>query len=155
METQGMYQIGKKLGEGCSGSKIVVYVLISLDVYLAIAKETNKKVAIKSFSKRSEWNRLVENEKNCLMRVQHCQLVAKLVDSYEDDDYSYLVFERIRGDDLLTFLIQSGKLMEHKAKLLFQQLAEIVHQIHESKVIHHGNSVFDSLFRYQMRKCDD
>jgi serine/threonine protein kinase len=136
-----MYSFEKKIGEGNFGGILSTFrfLIYFVEVYLGKSSLYRAPVAIKKFAKRKATPRIIKRESDCLDRVKDCDGVAKLLDSYEDDENHYLVFEFVEGENLLSLLLKrKAPLSEDVAKVVFRQLCNILVGIHESKVIHHG-----------------
>ncbi len=90
-------------------------------------------------SKRKVNLKKLRREEECLTRVKGCEGVVKLLDSYEDEDNYFLVFDYIRGEDLLSLIMKrKSALPEESAKIIFRQFCWIMKDVHQSQVIHHG-----------------
>jgi len=70
-------------------------------------------------------------------RLKH-RGIPRLIEFYEDDQFGYLVFEYVKGSDLLEFLeMQSfGGLSDGVIHHIFSQLVSIVGYIHQQGVYH-------------------
>jgi serine/threonine protein kinase len=94
---------------------------------------------VKVLSKRTILPKIVRREEDCVNKLKDINGIAKLVDSYDDDEKFYLVFEFIAGDNLLNHLLKRrSPFPEAIAKKIFAQLCATVQQVHEKGVIHHG-----------------
>ena len=121
------YNIGDKIGFG--GNSVV---------RSGVRKVGNHPVAIKVMNKRGLKPRqitLIRNEVEILKTLDHSNIV-KFLDFFEEDDFFYLVTERISGGELFDRIVAKSFYDETQAKVLFETLLKAVKYLHDRKIAH-------------------
>jgi serine/threonine protein kinase len=115
------YKIEKLLGKGSYG-----------EVHLA-RSPAGKAVALKRISKANKtYNRDdTEKEVEAGKKLNH-KNVVKVLDSFEDEEYTYIVMEYIDGTDICTLYEMRNlqPLSETEVKKIYRQIIEAVAYIH-------------------------
>ncbi|KAJ3220746.1 hypothetical protein HK099_004036 [Clydaea vesicula] len=106
------------------------------EVFKAKNKDTKEEVVIKSVLNDADSIKQAKNEIYLLNKLNHKNIV-RLLDtfSHEDEKKILLVLEYTIGGDLFE-LISSKKLKSIEQKNIFKQLAEAVHYLHSSQIVH-------------------
>ncbi len=86
----GRYRIGQPIGVGGSGT-----------VFDGVDVTTGQNVAVKAIARDPRAARRARREIRAASELSHPNIV-KLLDSADDDDYAYVVFELVPGQDLAT-----------------------------------------------------
>ena len=84
----GRFRIVRVLGIGGTGT-----------VFEAIDETTGEPIALKAIPRDERLQRRARREMRVAATLDHPAIV-RLLDSVEDNDYIYVVFELVRGDDL-------------------------------------------------------
>jgi serine/threonine protein kinase len=81
---------------------------------------------------------LIRNEVYAGKKLRHPHIV-KMIDSFTEGFYTYLVLEYIKGDDLLQYMVQRdwNPLREKEAKSIFKQLLHSLIYSHKQGIVHH------------------
>jgi len=105
-------------------------------VFLAQHLNTSESVAIKVTSKQEGDMEIVQTEVAALERIgdRHPN-IAKMIEFFEDDEYTYLVLEYCSGGSLHDFLLQNGPVSERTASKWFRQLISAVAHCHANGVV--------------------
>ena len=127
-EFEKKYRIhgNKELGEG-SFSVVVVGEII----------ETKERVAIKKIMKKDlEEGQLesVKSEIDLMRKLKHKNIV-RLLDTYETDEYLYLIMEYAEGGELYDRLCKSTLRERQAACVMYQLVSAIVH-LHTNNIAH-------------------
>lgn len=77
----------------------------------------------------------IRAERNLLSAAESPWLV-KLLFSFQDDIYLYLVMEYCAGGDLMTILMREDILTESQTRFYISELAEAIHSVHLLKFVH-------------------
>merc|ERR1719204_376333 len=77
----------------------------------------------------------IRAERNLLAAASNPWLV-KLLFSFQDDTYLYLVMEYCAGGDLMTILMREDILTEDQTRFYMSELAQAIHSVHELKFVH-------------------
>merc|ERR550532_640805 len=77
----------------------------------------------------------IRAERNLLSAAESPWLV-KLLYSFQDDIYLYLVMEYCAGGDLMTILMREDILTEDQTRFYISELAEAIHSVHCLKFVH-------------------
>lgn len=109
------------------------------EVRICRDKTTGQLVAVKKL-KKSEMVRRgqvdhVKAERNVLAEVRH-RAIVKLLYSFQDKDYLYLVMEYLPGGDLMTLLIRLEILPEGMSRFYLAQTVVALEAIHKAGYIH-------------------
>jgi 5'-AMP-activated protein kinase catalytic alpha subunit len=118
--------VSKQLGKGYFST-----------VHLATHTQTNTLVAIKVLNKlklREMYNKLWR-ELVLHKSLQH-QHVIQMYEDIEDDKEILVVMEYAQGRELFEYLVASGRLQEHEAKHIFQQIISAIEYCHRKGVAH-------------------
>ena len=121
------YALGKELGRGGFGT-----------VWAAQNRATGEPVAIKIIERQRqlvEDFRLEPAEVEILKTVSHPNIV-QLLDCLSTHHCVYLVMEVVLGGHLQARLQNQGYYDERRARMLFAQVVEAVHHLHERNIIH-------------------
>ena len=143
------YETVKMIGEGSFGK-----------VYLGVQKLTNRLVAIKRLEKATFKNdqahKKVETEMNIQKQLFGHSGIIKLLESFENEDYIYLVMEYASNGDLLKYTKKLSRYSESDAKYVFFQIALGLRYIHRLGFIHRDikldNILIDEHMHYKI--CD-
>ncbi len=87
------------------------------------------------------------NEIHILRHLQHPNIV-RLHEVYEADDFIYLVFELLKGQDLQKRVNRKGSFREHEAAEIMKKLLEVLCYCQENKVIHRDIKPGNIISRY-------
>jgi len=122
-----LYQAtGESLGEGSFGSVLTHKNII-----------TDKEFAVKIIDKtcgRSRQKVLKEVE-----IFHHCRghdNILQLIEYFEEDNFFYLVFEKMEGGTLLANIENRGHLTEQEASLVVRDIAKALHFLHDKGMAH-------------------
>ena len=122
------YNYGRLIGQGAFGK-----VNIGLNIL------TGRIVAIKSFIKddlkNSENMDKILYETNLMRKLNHPN-ITKILETFEDDKYIFIIMEYINGGNLFSFVKKRRKLSEKISKFLFRQIIEGIQHIHSKKIVH-------------------
>lgn len=102
-------------------------------------KQTQAKVAVKVI-KKSQLSALdidlAKREIEILKLCQHPNII-KLLDTFENQDYIYIVMEWLKGGDLFTYLEKrSFKISEDRARSIIHSLAVALYYLHSYGIVH-------------------
>ena len=127
------------LGEGMTGSVLKVK-----------HKVTNEMVALKSVNKKLIRNiKSLKKEIHLLSELDHPNVV-KLIASYEDEHYLYMVSELCAGGDLLHQLISADRprhcYVEDDAREIVKQMCRAVYYVHQNNICHRDIKMDNWLF---------
>jgi MAP kinase interacting serine/threonine kinase len=121
------YELTDHLGQGAYAS-----------VRTAVQKSTKKEFAVKLVNKhepghtRSKIMREVEIFKMC----KGHQNIVQLIQWFEDDDYYYMVFEKMRGGPLLNHIQAKSCFTEEEASQVTKDIAMALKFLHDKGVAH-------------------
>lgn len=115
----------KKKGEGSYGA-----------VYAAKNKTSGAAVAVKSMAKSAVKNLEKLKQETTLMRMMDHPNIVKLFESFEDFRNIYLVMELCLGGELFERIVEAGHFKEVDAAMLMNQMFQVIHYMHENKVVH-------------------
>ncbi len=122
------YDMKKPLGKGKFGL-----------VRLAIHKQTGANVAIKIVKKAkltAEELDLAKREVEILKLCQHPSII-RLLDTFENPDYIYIVMERLQGGDLYEYLNKRDfKVSETRARTIVHSMATALYYLHSYGIVH-------------------
>jgi len=125
-EKEVMYTLEKPIGSGGFA-----------EVFMG-KNHKGKKFAIKRMPKNACREELRRREIEAGKRLRNHERIAHFYDSFDDEEYQYLVFELVKGTDLFGVL-ENNKfkpVREKKVKKMFRQLVEAVHFCHKNSVVH-------------------
>jgi len=122
------FQTIKIIGRGAFGEVRVVRKI-----------DDSKVFAMKSMSKKDmiDKNQVahIRAERNLLAAADNPWLV-KLLYSFQDDTWLYLVMEYCAGGDLMTILMREDILTEEQTRFYMAELALAIQSVHELKFVH-------------------
>ena len=122
------YDVGQLIGRGGFA-----------EVYRARERFSNKEIAIKITNKakmvESKMINRIYNEIEIHSKMENKNII-QLFDSFEDNEYVYMVLELCHYGNLFRFLKTSGPLNEFKAILIIKELLQALDYIHNKGVIH-------------------
>lgn len=75
-------------------------------------------------------------EIDALQRCQDHKNVVRLVETFQDKYYNYIVFELLNGGELFSRIRESGYLAENTAHSYFQQIVDAVGFMHSKGIVH-------------------
>ena len=120
------YKYGRLIGQGAFGK-----VNIGLNVL------SGRIVAVKSFIKddlkNSENMAKILYETNLMRKLNHPN-ITKILETFEDDKYIFIIMEYINGGNLFSFVKKRRKLSEKISKFLFRQIILGIQHIHSKKL---------------------
>merc|ERR1719433_494503 len=109
------------------------------EVRVVRKKEDNKVYALKMMRKKEMIAKKqvthIRAERNLLAAADNPWLV-KLLYSFQDDTWLYLVMEYCAGGDLMTILMREDILTEEQTRFYMAELALAIQSVHELKFVH-------------------
>ena len=107
---------------------------------LGINKKTKEKVGIKIIKKPTlETNKdieLVKSEIDIMSIIKHKNII-KLIDTFENEEYIFIVMEYMKGGNLTSYLKKKHFcISERKTKEIIKQIAEGISYLHNYGIIH-------------------
>jgi len=126
----------KKLGEGGCGA-----------VHRATQRASGRERAVKCMSSQSPHQALHCRREISIMGSADHPNIAKLMETFQDGKYTYLVMELCRGGDLLSRMVAcGGSLSEEYAAMVLQQIFRGTLYLHQCSIAHRdlkpGNLLF-------------
>ena len=126
---KGSYYLGKTLGQGTFGK-----------VKLAIHIITGEKIAIKIINKEKLVNiesniQNVKKEISILKKLIHKNII-QLYEVMESKNNLYIVMEYCENKELFDYIVKKGKLSEEESCIIFQQIINGVHYLHQQGICH-------------------
>ena len=125
------YKIGKVLGQGGFGK-----------VNLGLNILTGRVVAIKSFDKniRTKYGDKINMDKilyeiNLMRKLNH-QNITKILETFEDKQFYFIIMEYINGGNLFSYVKKRRKLSEKVAKFIFRQIMLGIKHIHSKLIVY-------------------
>ena len=122
------YKYGRLIGKGAFGK-------VNLGLHIL----TGRIVAIKSFNKKKlnsdKAKAKIYHEINLMKNLRHSSVV-KILDTFETENYIFIIMENIAGGDLLSFVKKRTKLNEKVCKYIFKQILEAIKYIHSKNIVH-------------------
>ena len=125
------YRIGKLIGQGGFAK-----------VNLGLNVLTGRVVAIKSFNKNIKTKIGINMdmvkvlyEINLMKKLNH-QNITKILETFEDDQFYFIIMEYINGGNLFSYVKKRRKLSEKVAKFLFRQIILGIKHIHSNLIVH-------------------
>ncbi|XP_067126026.1 uncharacterized protein [Centruroides vittatus] len=122
------FEVVKKLGQGTYGK-----------VQLAINKETEQEVAIKTIKKskiESEQDLIrIRREIQIMSSIQHPHIIH-IYEVFENKEKIVLVMQYASGGELYDYLSQKKILNDVEARRIFRQIAAAVYYCHKNKICH-------------------
>jgi len=109
------------------------------EVRVVMKKDNNSVYAMKTMRKKDmiDKNQVehIKAEREILSAADNPWLV-RLLFSFQDDTYLYLVMEYCGGGDLMTILMREDILSEKDTRFYMSELAQAIHSVHELKFVH-------------------
>jgi len=108
------------------------------EVFLASNKK-GKKFVIKKINKLANGVELIANEIEAGKVLRHPG-IAKFYAEFQDEEYAYLVFQFIKGEDLFQYLSKNSfeqPMKEKEAKKVIRQLVASLLYCHQQGFVHH------------------
>ena len=109
------------------------------EVYICREIKTKKIVAVKKMKKTVIINNNqiahTRNEQLFLSKVKS-KWIVKLIASFQDNEYLYLIMEYLPGGDLMNLLIEKDIFTEDEAKFYMVELILAIEEIHKLDCIH-------------------
>lgn len=106
-------------------------------MYAGVHKQSKKEFAIKCVDRlhlQPSDAIALQDEITALRKVEDCRHVVRLHDVFDEPDTSYLVFERMRGGDLIERIIKKEHYTEADAKAVCKNLLLGVQFCHRKKI---------------------
>jgi MAP kinase interacting serine/threonine kinase len=98
---------------------------------------TKQEYAVKIISKARHPNRTrVFKEIDIYYHCRGCENILSIIDFLEDDDYFYLVFQKMEGGPLLNHIMKRGRLTEREASLIVRDIANGLNFLHSKGMSH-------------------
>lgn len=108
-------------------------------VYKATDLKTGEPVAIKQLMVSRELNEMAwlrfQRESDALKRLDHPNIV-KLIDSFRDEDFEYIVMEYVYGGSLFDKLNREGRLGLRQAVDITMRVASALEHAHSRGIVH-------------------
>jgi len=130
-ELEDKYTIGKELGEGATAK-----------VYSAVNHRTGQIVALKIIDKQLVPDEQMHRNEVGIHKATDHPNILRLLETFEDDRYLYLVTELCEGGDLVQHLRNIGSefsvpfMPEEDALQIFQQVVASVRYLHKIGIVH-------------------
>jgi len=109
------------------------------EVRVVVKKDDNSIYAMKTLEKKEmiDKNQVdhIKTERNLLSAADNPWLV-RLVYSFQDNEYLYLVMEYCAGGDLMTILCREDILTEQQTRFYISELVCAVNMVHELNFVH-------------------
>ena len=125
------YRIGKVIGQGGFAK-----------VNLGLNVLTGRVVAIKSFNKnkKTKYGDKINMDKilyeiNLMKKLNH-QNITKILETFENEQFYFIIMEYINGGNLFSYVKKRRKLSEKVAKFLFRQIILGINHIHSNLIVH-------------------
>ena len=125
------YRIGRIIGQGGFAK-----------VNLGLNVLTGRVVAIKSFNKtiKTKYGDNLNMDKilyeiNLMRKLNHPN-ITKILETFEDDKFYFIIMEYINGGNLFSYVKKRRKLSEKTAKFLFKQIILGIKHIHSQLIVH-------------------
>jgi len=121
----GGYRLGKTLGKGSCAV-----------VKLGIHQKSGEQAAIKILKPKTlREQKEILREVDALQKLKHPNII-RLEKVIRENGYTCLVLELGRGGELFDYVMQSGKLDEDEARVMFRQILSGVQYCHANLVAH-------------------
>lgn len=131
----------------CLGCLHTTGIKVSAGGFGFVTKATAKDgtpVAVKSVpklpdntkSKRRRNAQRLKQEVAVMQRVQHEQHVVNLRETFEDENFVYMVMELCQGGELAAFILEQGNHTESQVALIMRQVLNAVNFLHSCSVCH-------------------
>ena len=125
------YRIGRVIGQGGFAK-----------VNLGLNILTGRVVAIKSFNKniKTKYGDKINMDKilyeiNLMKKLNH-QNITKILETFEDEQFYFIIMEYINGGNLFSYVKKRRKLSEKVSKFLFRQIILGIKHIHSQLIVH-------------------
>jgi len=107
------------------------------EVLLAQEQASNKQVVVKKLDKSRVDHALIHNEVEAGRRLRN-QNIVRMLNWFEEEKFTYLVFEWIDGHDLFEYMDKRDftPFEEKEAKAIFRQLLAAVEYSHSQFIVH-------------------
>lgn len=118
-------------------------------VRLALSKEERRRVAVKVMANGTVIASRIRTEIMILRRLDRLKHpnIVRMLDTFEDEDETFIVFEFLSGGSLLGLLESQGRLSEPSSRLLIRQISSALKALHEMGIVHRDvkpeNILFD------------
>lgn len=130
------YRLGKTLGKGSTGKvKLAMDIRSGRQVAIKIVPRLRTIRGQRSSESIVSRERRILREAGVLYLLEHPGIV-RLLDLVIEDDFFGLVFELVRGEELLEHVLARGRLTEGRARHFMRQLVSAVSYCHEWGVVH-------------------
>nr|KAF6506092.1 hypothetical protein HJG63_007929 [Rousettus aegyptiacus] len=130
----GHYKLLNTIGEGSFAK-----------VRLARHILTETEVAVKVINRHGAYRPF--REVSSMKSLNHPNIV-QLFEVIDTENTLFLIMELVDGGDLLSYLMDCGRMMEHQAQGIFRQLISALHYCHQRGIIHRdlkpGNILLDA-----------
>ncbi|CAF0914819.1 unnamed protein product [Adineta steineri] len=98
---------------------------------------TKQEYAVKIISKARHPNRArVFREIDIYYHCRDCENILSIIDFLEDDEYFYLVFQKMEGGPLLNHIMKRGRLTERETSLIVRDIANGLNFLHSKGMSH-------------------
>ncbi|CAF4433759.1 unnamed protein product, partial [Rotaria magnacalcarata] len=98
---------------------------------------TKQEYAVKIISKARHPDRTrVFKEIDIYSHCRGCENILSIIDFLEDDDYFYLVFQKMEGGPLLNHIMKRGRLTERETSLVVRGIANGLNFLHSKGMSH-------------------
>merc|ERR1719189_2679623 len=124
----GDFDCVKTIGRGAFGEVRVVKKKDDNEVFAMKMMKKSEMIAKKQVSH-------IRAERNLLAAADNTWLV-RLLFSFQDDSWLYLVMEYCAGGDLMTILMRDDILTEVQTRFYMAELAMAINSVHELKFVH-------------------
>lgn len=122
------FTVIKTIGKGAFGEVRVVKKKDDGGVYAMKMMKKSEMIAKKQVSH-------IRAERNLLAAADNTWLV-KMMFSFQDDSWLYLVMEYCAGGDLMTILMRDDILTEKQTRFYMSELAKAIQSVHNLKFVH-------------------
>ena len=125
------YRIGRVIGQG--GFAKVNLGLNVLTGRVVAIKSFNKNIKTKSGDKINMDKILYEIN---LMRKLNHENITKILETFEDEQFYFIIMEYINGGNLFSYVKKRRKLSEKVSKFIFRQIILGIQHIHSKLIVH-------------------
>eukprot|EP00002_Diphylleia_rotans_P040771 TRINITY_DN9751_c0_g1_i1.p1 TRINITY_DN9751_c0_g1~~TRINITY_DN9751_c0_g1_i1.p1 ORF type:complete len:521 (+),score=79.56 TRINITY_DN9751_c0_g1_i1:178-1740(+) len=124
----GQYRLGKTLGVGSFGK-----------VKVGLHDITGQNVAVKIVSRHKveslDLAEKLRREIDILQNFRHPHVI-RLYDVIQSNTDTFMIMEYVSGGELFDFILSRGRLPEHDARRIFQQIISGLEYAHKKKIVH-------------------